>query len=1013
MAEPWGGDLLSFPSPHVQSGAGAEEIIPRVRALRTDSHGHGLQNKGVVWSEEIPYSFIADGTVHDEFEIGSGGDESLPVEEVAVVPEEAEMPKERAVRAEELPKGVGESSDGEGEAFEYHWYDSLPTDPLCLECSPEDLVEVNSLLEEMDVQRSCKVRVIREQELCLKYEVAEGEGEATKSWLYEAYQDLGELEAQMSALQAKSSQMLGQSTVMMSPLLASLKDVGSPRPEPEVLHTHAVPLSEVYANIESWRPSLLDEFNSIVTTHKAMRHISRPEIKELEKSGKQILYVPGKLVATVKAGTAAKKARIVACGNFLGKERPPGSPTLSKSDIFAGALDSLGLRAQLAASAVSAWEGAVLDVKTAFLTAPLQTKRSHRIVVLRPPKVLVAAGIIEEGSLFLIEKALYGLQESPQDWCVERDRRFSRLRWIGPTGKPRCLIQSQSDSSIWLVKEGLPDKSDGTNGEPTGAVLGLLGVYVDDLLITARPQELSELVNVISKEWKCSPVQWLKDGVMFCGLEIVIRDGLYHLHQGKYITELRQRHDDIKPLHTLPQFRVEDPMEGEPRLEDIRLAQKYLGELTWISCRSRPDVSFSVSKASRLVSRNPAFAIKSARHILADLFATADYKLRYGLSNTHPEMEAELPFKRSPGLIEAFSDASFGCEDERSQSGIAVLLGGCLVGWLSVPQPFTTLSTCEAELVSSCEALTLSQAVIPLWREMLGVQTKWVTITDSVSAAAVLLYPAGSWRTRHLRLRCRVFQEYIEQELLVLAHVKGQFQLADLLTKALTPPRIKQLLEYLDADLGESSERPKPPDNGPQGHNSPKAARFLLVLSCLMDPVRAQPNGDLLEVSRWWVLSMWIVAVLCIFGLVFLAGRYNRMERQERLEGLRMKKDLAEAKEPCFETSRAEDVKPHGPEVGFIGVFPAKAPTVKAPPPKLSRVPENQPSVTRPVKRPPPFMLNVQAKPIQAPSKQVAAKSKVSSTEVATPPRQRSSELPPVGFKILWPQARISQIFLF
>ena len=162
-------------------------------------------------------------------------------------------------------------------------------------------------------------------------------------------------------------------------------------------------------------------------------------------------------------------------------------------------------------------------------------------------------------------------------------------------------------------------------------------------------------------------------------------------------------------------------MDGDPKLEDIRLAQKYLGKLTWVSCRSRPVASFGVSKASRLVSRNPAFAIKSARHIMAYLFATEEYSLRYGISEAHAEMEGELPFKRSPGLVEAFSDASFGCEDEKSQSGIAVLLGGCLV------------SSVKPSWVSSCEALTLSQAVLPLWREMLGIPVRWVTITDPVS----------------------------------------------------------------------------------------------------------------------------------------------------------------------------------------------------------------------------------------------------------------------------------------
>ena len=938
-----GGDLLSFPGLCGQSEAKKRLAVPEIRALRAELRGREPQNHGVVWSEQVPYSFIADGVVLDEFEIGSGGDMSLPTEEAAIVPEEVDMPKERAVkvgvRSGRQVESVSERIQGEG-GLDYHWYDCLPSDPLYLESPPEDVAEVDSLLEEMDVRRSCKLRVIREQEF-----------------------------------------------------LASLKEVGSPRPEPEVLHTHAVPLSEVYADIESWKAPLLDEFNSIVTTHRAMRHISRSEIRDLEKSGKQIQYVPGKLVATVKAGTAAKKARIVACGNFLGKERPSGSPTLSKSDIFAGALDSLGLRAQLAASAVSAWKGAVLDVKTAFLTAPLQTKRSHRIVILRPPKVLVSAGIIEEGSLFLIEKALYGLQESPQDWCVERDRRFASIRWVGPNGKPRCLIQSQSDSSIWLVKEWLPDKLDKESGEPAEAILGLLGVYVDDLLITAEPQELSELVSVISKEWKCSPVQWLTEGVTFCGLEIRIADGVYYLHQGKYIAELRQRHEDIKTLNTLPQFRVEDPMEGDPRLEDIRLAQKHLGELTWVSCRSRPDVSFSVSKASRLVSRNPKFAIKCARHILAYLFATADYKLKYGVTSAPPEMEAELPFKRSPGLVEAFSDASFGCEDERSQSGIAVLLGGCLVGWLSVPEPFTTLSTCEAELVSSCEALTLSQAVIPLWREMLGVPTRWVTITDSVSAAAVLLYPAGSWRTRHLRLRCRVFQEYIEQELLVLAHVKGQFQLADLLTKALTPPRIKQLLHYLDVDLGTLNEKVNDEEGVSGTRQAPKAVKALFVLSCLMNPVRAQPNSDLREVSSAWFWAMWIVAACCVAGFVALFLQWDRCRRQRRSEGMGLKQGLAEVEE--FVAAEREEVleasKPKG--VPPYSVLLCKAPTVKAPPPRLSDAAETQAPV-RPVKRPPPFMLSAHVMPIRSVPKPTPERGRASYTEVETPPRQHSSELP-------------------
>ena len=138
---------------------------------------------------------------------------------------------------------------------ERHWYDNLPGDPLCLDDSAEDLLETSAHLEELDVQRSSKVRVIREQEACLTVETEKGEGEVTRSWLRDSYRELGEMEAQMSCLNIEALQTLGQSSMRMNPALSSMKEAESPKPEAEVLHTHAVPLSEVYANIESCKPS--------------------------------------------------------------------------------------------------------------------------------------------------------------------------------------------------------------------------------------------------------------------------------------------------------------------------------------------------------------------------------------------------------------------------------------------------------------------------------------------------------------------------------------------------------------------------------------------------------------------------------------------------------------------------------------------------------------------------------------------------------------------------------------
>eukprot|EP00971_Amphidinium_carterae_P041633 817723-Amphidinium_carterae.1 len=49
------------------------------------------------------------------------------------------------------------------------------------------------------------------------------------------------------------------------------------------------------------------------------------------------------------------------------------------------------------------------------------------------------------------------------------------------------------------------------------------------------------------------------------------------------------------------------------------------GSLNWVALRSRPDISWAVSRAARLVSRNPALAFYRFRHIAQFLRWTLDY----------------------------------------------------------------------------------------------------------------------------------------------------------------------------------------------------------------------------------------------------------------------------------------------------------------------------------------------------------------------------------------------------
>ena len=44
----------------------------------------------------------------------------------------------------------------------------------------------------------------------------------------------------------------------------------------------------------------------------------------------------------------------------------------------------------------------------------------ERLVLMLPPKILIRLGLVEEGELGAVDKALYGFRESPRCWGPQR-----------------------------------------------------------------------------------------------------------------------------------------------------------------------------------------------------------------------------------------------------------------------------------------------------------------------------------------------------------------------------------------------------------------------------------------------------------------------------------------------------------------------------------------------------------------------------------------------------------------
>ena len=566
------------------------------------------------------------------------------------------------------------------------------------------------------------------------------------------------------------------------------------------LQTVQVSPLEVLKNLEAWKPSIQEELSSVFEVNQALKRRTTEEVQKWQEEGRVVEYIPGKVLFSKKAGSGRLKTRVLACGNYC-----PEAKSKDKSrrqTLYAGGIDTLSLRCQLrhcglrACHEVEPWTAGVVDIRTAFLTAPLDQLK--RTLIIRPPNSLIRAGVVAPNEVWEATGAIYGLEESPAAWSAFRDSRIPKLV-ITHAGEKYGLKQSRSEPNVWLLHRVDND------GHFVGKIEGVLGVYVDDLLCTGPKPLIKSVFAAIATEWRISQPTFADEpeGITFCGLEVRHKGGALRISQQAYIKALLERYPDVTGVASTPYAKEPESVaigdnEPSPALDQVRLAQKLVGELLWLSTRSRADLCFAVSRLGQLLLKHVAYVIEAAKTILKYLRATLSHELVYGAVG---DSSAPLAVDRTRNLVEVHADASFAPGVEKSQTGVVVVWAGCPLGWLSARQPTISLSTTEAELVATVDGLTLAQSMIPIVRELLQEPIKTVAYSDNAGCVALLAQPQGCWRTRHLRLRAKWCLERLELQDFAIHHVPGKYMLGDLCTKALLGCRVRELLGMMSVSV--------------------------------------------------------------------------------------------------------------------------------------------------------------------------------------------------------------------
>ena len=485
--------------------------------------------------------------------------------------------------------------------------------------------------------------------------------------------------------------------------------------------------------------------------------------------------------------------------------------------------------------------------------------------------------------LWRIERAVYGLRQSPKWWGDFRDATLRSSSWDGVEGKTR-FVQSTVEGNVWKIV---------TESEK---VVGFMIIYVDDIMLLSSKEEAEKAYTWIRQQWQCTPLQQaLEDRpITFLGVDIHVgqddqgNQG-FLLGQSGYIQELMRCYTISPRLRTSPvprEWVKEMPEAEEYTQEELRAAQKVTGELLWVAQRSRADLAYMVALMGSWTVRAPRQVRKIGLRLLEYVGATQDHKLSL------------IPHRDCYNGIVIFSDASFAPYGSQSVTGVLVTYKGRAMLWKGKRQSLISLSTAESELIAGCEGVVLGQSAEALLGDLTeGLDIKRLRVDNL--AAIVIAEGGGSQRTRHLRVRANFIKDLIDRNELIVEHCAGDIQLADILTKVLPGVRHEYLagliglgpqvsdvqtsfvgVEAVQASVVEAEA------TQPSPVSVYRAANALVLLILLQQVLECRSEDDDFEEQEPVNFDLYVMLLLMTFSVLFIweSGKYciSRVSRNSQ-----------------------------------------------------------------------------------------------------------------------------------
>jgi hypothetical protein len=413
------------------------------------------------------------------------------------------------------------------------------------------------------------------------------------------------------------------------------------------------------------------------------------------------------------------KARLVAKG-YVQKQG------IDFEEVFAPVARIESVRLLLALAANEGWPVHHMDVKSAFLNGELE----EEVYVAQAPGFVVTG---EEGKVFRLRKALYGLRQAPRAWNAKLDATMTSLGFQ----------RSKSEHAMYARRNLL------------------VGVYVDDLVITGSSiDEIQCFKAEMKNTFRMSDLGLLS---YYLGIEVRQNASGIMLAQSAYARTILEKAgmEDCNACHA--------PMEARLKLSKTSTAQpvdatKYrsiVGSLQYL-VHMRPDISFAVGYVSRFMKHPTEEHWNAVKHILRYIAGTLDY----GCSYKGAQGEG--------AVLSGFSDSDMAgdVDSRKSTTGVLFFLGDRPVSWQSQKQKVVALSSCEAEYIAAtttaCQGIWLTR----LLGDFTGEGPKAAKLrVDNKSTISLIKNPVDHDRSKHIDLRFHFIRECVEKKQILVEFI--------------------------------------------------------------------------------------------------------------------------------------------------------------------------------------------------------------------------------------------------